>query len=118
MDLSLQVGGQGQQGLGLRDVALTQDPVLRQRAVAHSVGSLVGPEVVHGDAGLLVHVLVMEHVVAVAGVEQHRVDEGVAGRWTDEETQAVTCSQPKCPHRSREGVCLGQQRDCMAASQQ
>ena len=51
---------------------LTQDPVLGQRAVAHSVGGLVGPEVVHGDAGSLVHVLVVQHVVAMAEGEQHR----------------------------------------------
>ena len=56
--------------------ALTQDPVLRERAVAHGVGGLVGPEVVHGNAGLLVHVLVVEHVVAVAVAQQHRLEGG------------------------------------------
>lgn len=45
---------------------LTQDAVLGQRAVADGVGSLVRSQVVHGDADPLVHVLVMEDVVAVA----------------------------------------------------
>lgn len=69
-------GGGGREGLSGGRAggwwALTQDPVLRQRAVAHGVGGLVGPEVVHGNAGSLVHVLVVQHVVAMAEAEQHR----------------------------------------------
>uniref|UniRef100_A0A146YLN3 Uncharacterized protein n=1 Tax=Fundulus heteroclitus TaxID=8078 RepID=A0A146YLN3_FUNHE len=43
-----------------------QDAVLGQRAVADGVRRLVRRQVVHGDAGSLVHVLVMENVVTVA----------------------------------------------------
>lgn len=47
--------------------SLTKDAVLRQRAVADGVRSLVGPEMVHGDTGPLVHVLIMQDMVAMAG---------------------------------------------------
>lgn len=50
-------------------VGLTQDTILRQRAVANSVGGLIGPKVVHGDTGSLVYILIMEHVVAMAEAE-------------------------------------------------
>lgn len=53
----------------VRSSPLTKDAVLGQGAVADGVGSLVRPQVVHGDAGPLVHVLVVQDVVAMAGRE-------------------------------------------------
>ena len=44
---------------------LTQDTILRERAVAHSVAGLAWEEVVQWYVRLLVNLLVMQHVVAV-----------------------------------------------------
>lgn len=44
----------------------TQDPVLGQGAVAHSVGGLLLPQVIHGNTSPLVNILVMEHMVTMA----------------------------------------------------
>ena len=44
---------------------LTQNTVLRERAVAHSVAGLAREEVVQWYICLLVNLLVMQHVVAV-----------------------------------------------------
>lgn len=44
----------------------TQDSVLRQRAVADSVRSLICSDVVHGDADPSINVLVMENVMPMA----------------------------------------------------
>ena len=50
---------------------LTQDPVLRQGAVADRVGGLVGPQVVHWNAETPIHFLVVQDVMPVAGVKTH-----------------------------------------------
>lgn len=47
-------------------VSLTEDSVLRQRAVADGVRSLIGGDVVHRDADPLIHVLVVKDVVSMA----------------------------------------------------
>lgn len=63
--------------------ALTEHTVLGQRAVADGVRRLVRGHVVHGDAGPLVHVLVMEDVVTVAERGQEgSVSRTAEHRWT------------------------------------
>ena len=47
-------------------LGLTEDSVLRQRAVADGVRRLVRRHVVHGNTDPLIHVLVMEDVMTVA----------------------------------------------------
>ena len=51
---------------------LTQDPVLRQGAVADRVGCLVGPQVVHWNTETPVHFLVVQDVMSVTGVKTHK----------------------------------------------
>ena len=52
------------------DFTLTQHSVLGQGAVAHSVGSLVGPQVVHGNTCAFVHLLVVKNMMTVT--EKHK----------------------------------------------
>lgn len=54
-------------------VLLTQHSVLRQRAVADSVRSLVGGDVVHGNADPLINILVMKDMVTMATKEDRDI---------------------------------------------
>lgn len=60
--------------------SLTQHGVLRQAAVADGVGSLVGPQVVHGHADTFVHLLVMKNMMTVAVKQEWQRAEKVIER--------------------------------------
>lgn len=56
---------------------LTQNPIFRQGAVAHSVESLVLPQVVHRNTEALINFLIMQDVVAVTAKMRSQIQEAL-----------------------------------------
>lgn len=70
-------------------MVLTQNPVLRQGAVAHCVESLVLPQMVHWNTEALINFLIVQDVVTVTAM--------IRPRTAQSTHQGKTCN--KCIHQ-------------------